>query len=66
MKYSEHELFGRRFIELIHPDIKQRLSAFMAGNSFDNRRTTITNFSALAKDGSEVWIGQNVQVLLEQ
>lgn len=66
MKYTEAELLGRRFIELIHPEHQQAAERFY-GRQFTRRQpTTYYEFLALAKDGSEVWIGQNVQVLLEE
>ena len=66
MKYTEAELLGRRFIDLIHPDHQQAAERFY-GRQFTRRRpTTYYEFLSLTKDGSEVWIGQNVQVLLEE
>ena len=64
MKYSEQELLGRRFIELIHPDHQKAAERFYVRQSIRQQPSTYYEFPALAKDGSEVWIGQNVQVLL--
>lgn len=66
MKYAEPELLGRRFIELIHPDHQPAAERFYGRQFIRKRPSTYYEFLALAKDGSEVWIGQNVQVLLEQ
>ncbi|MDR4479199.1 MAG: PAS domain S-box protein [Nitrospira sp.] len=66
MKYAEPELLGRRFIELIHPDHQPAAERFYGRQFVRKQPSTYYEFLALAKDGSEVWIGQNVQVLLEQ
>ncbi len=66
MKYSEQELLGRRFIELIHPEHQPAAERFYARQFVRRRASTYYEFLSLAKDGSEVWIGQNVQVLLEE
>ncbi len=65
MKFSEQELLGRRFIELIHPDHQKAAERFYGRQFIRQQPSTYYEFLALAKDGSEVWIGQNVQVILE-
>ncbi len=66
MKYTEPELLGRRFIELIHPEHQRAAERFYRRQFIRQQSSTYYEFLALAKDGSEVWIGQNVQVLLEE
>ncbi len=65
MKYSEQELLNRRFVDLIHPDHQAAAERFYGRQFVRQRPSTYYEFPAVAKDGSEVWIGQNVQVLLE-
>lgn len=65
MGYSEAELLGRRFIELIRPDAREGAERFY-GRQFVRRiPTTYYEFPAIAKDGRELWFGQNVQTLIE-
>jgi PAS domain S-box-containing protein len=65
MKYSEQELLERRFVDLIHPDHQQAAERFYGRQFIRRQPSTYYEFLALTKDGSEIWIGQNVQVLLE-
>ena len=65
MKYAEAELLGRRFLELIHPDHRAAAKRFYGRQFVRKRPSTYYELPAVAKDGSEVWIGQNVQVILE-
>lgn len=65
MKYSERELLERRFVDLIHPDHQAAAERFYGRQFIRQQSSTYYEFLALAQDGREVWIGQNVQVLLE-
>jgi PAS domain S-box-containing protein len=65
MKYTEQELLGRRFVELIRPEYQQAAERFYGRQFVRRRPSTYYEFPALAKDGGEIWIGQNVQVLQE-
>ena len=66
MKYTEQELLGRRFVDLIHPDHRIAAERFYGRQFVRRRPSTYYEFPALAKDGSEIWIGQNVQILQEE
>jgi PAS domain S-box-containing protein len=66
MKYTEQELLGRRFIELIHPDHREAAERFYGRQFVRRRSSTYYEFPAVARDGSEIWIGQNVQVVQEE
>jgi PAS domain S-box-containing protein len=66
MKYTEQELLGRRFVELIHPDYRDAAERFYGRQFVRRRPSTYYEFLALAKDGTEIWIGQNVQILQEE
>ncbi len=65
MGYSEQELLGRRFLELIRPDAREAAERFYGRQLVRKTPTTYYEFPAIAKDGKEIWFGQNVQVLLE-
>lgn len=66
MKYSEKELLGRHFVELIHPAYREAAERFYGRQFIRRTASTYFEFIALSKTGAPVWIGQNVQILLEQ
>lgn len=65
MKYAEHELLGHRFVEFIRPDYRQKSERFYGRQFIRKTPTTYFEFPAVAKDGREIWFGQNVQTIQE-
>ena len=66
MKFTEQELLGRHFLSLIRKDYRDRAAEFYARQRSECIRSTYFEFPAIAKDGSELWIGQSVQIVEEQ
>ena len=62
MKYSEQELLGRHFLTLIRQDFQERAAAFYERQRKEAIPSTYFEFPAVAKDGTIVWVGQNVQI----
>jgi PAS domain S-box-containing protein len=65
MGYSPEGITGRRYYDFVRPDHRQRVVEFYERQAAERIQTTYLEFPALARDGHEVWIGQNVQVLTE-
>jgi PAS domain S-box-containing protein len=65
MGHSESELIGHRFTEFIRPDHQERAARFYWRQLLRKTPATYFEFPAVAKDGREIWFGQNVQILLE-
>lgn len=65
MKYSQAELLGRHYLELIRPDCREDIETFYKQQMLDHVSTTYREFHAIRKDGVEILIGQNVQLLTE-
>ena len=65
-KYSEDELLGRSFLSLIRDDYRRRAVEFYDRQRTDGIRSTYLELPLIAKDGTEVWVGQSVQVVEEQ
>jgi two-component system, cell cycle sensor histidine kinase and response regulator CckA len=65
MKYTEQELVGRHFLSLIRSDYRERVAEFYQRQRREDIHSTYLEFPAVAKDGSEVWVGQSVQIVRE-
>ncbi len=66
MGYSRDELLGRHYLDLVHPDYRESVRKYY-GRQFTKRiHNTYKEFPSIAKDGSTVWLGQNVQLLSEE
>lgn len=58
--YTEHELVGKHFLEIIDPEWKERVAKFYK-DQFDNRiQETLFSFPIITKSGEKKWIEQTV------
>lgn len=63
--YSEKELVGKNFIDFIHPDWQEDADRFYRSQISEKILNTYYEFPSIAKDGEEIWVGQNVQLSIE-
>jgi two-component system cell cycle sensor histidine kinase/response regulator CckA len=63
--YTPEELIGRPYLDLIRPDFRGRVRRFYRKQLTRRLSHTYLEFPALAKDGREVWFGQNVEIIEE-
>lgn len=63
--FSEQELLGTRYSALVHPDYRASIEAFYRRQFHEKTPSTYYEFPALAKDGHVVWLGQNVDMVVE-
>ncbi len=63
--YSEKELLGQHFMQLIHPDYKKSVDRFYGLQFAKKIPETDYEFAILTKDGQTVWLTQRVQLLIE-
>jgi PAS domain S-box-containing protein len=63
--YSLNEMVGRHFAEFIHPDYRQRLAAYYLDVFRNRREASYTEFPIVTRWGDELWIGQNVWLVLD-
>ena len=63
--YSEEEIIGKHYKMLIRPDkFKEVITLF--ASQYENRvQNTYHEFPIITKDGHEIWIGENTQLLVE-
>jgi hypothetical protein len=64
-KFTEQELLGRHFLSLIRKDYRERATEFYTRQRAQYIRSTYFEFPAIAKDGTELWLGQSVQIVEE-
>lgn len=61
--YEEEELRGRYYLDLIRHDYRDAIESFYRQQAADNVPVTYCELPVVAKDGSEIWIGQNVRFI---
>ncbi len=59
------QIVGRHFLELIRGDHRDRVEAHLKAQYRDRVGSTYDEFVAVTRGGDEIWIGQNVQLLVE-
>ncbi len=65
LKYEQHELIGRHFLTLIHADFRAAAGEFYEQQLRARTPNSYFEFPAVAKDGTAIWVGQHVQVVIE-
>ena len=64
MKRSAEELKARYYLDLIRPDYRDRARQLYSAQIRERVPSTYFEFPAVAGDGAEVWIAQNVHLVL--
>jgi PAS domain S-box-containing protein len=63
--YTPEEIIGRHFSELVHPDHVNELRRFYGTQSAREIPESYYEFPVITKDGSTIWLGQNVGLVTE-
>ena len=63
--YSDQELIGKHYLDLIHPDYKKSVERFYGLQFVKKIPETDYEFAILTKRGEKVWLTQRVQLLTE-
>ena len=66
MGYTEDQLLGMHFLDLIRPDFHEQTTAFYTKQFHEKIPNTYWEFPAITRDGRELWLGQNVQLVREE
>ena len=64
-KYSEQELTGKHFTKLMRQDYRKKAERFYVLQIVKKIPSTYYEFPMITKDGEEVWLGQQVQLIIE-
>jgi len=63
--YEEKEIIGKHYLALIRQDMRDEVARFFNRQIKERMRNTYSEYPAIKKDGSEVWVGQNTQLIIE-
>ncbi|HEX8843744.1 MAG TPA: PAS domain S-box protein [Pyrinomonadaceae bacterium] len=66
LKYPVGELIGVHYSDLVRPDLRAETVKFYEEQFAQRIESTYYEFPAITKDGAEVWLGQNVQFIIER
>ena len=64
--YGEKEVLGMRYLDLIRPDFRAQAEHFYRKQVMGGAESTYFEFPIITKQGSEVWLGQHVQLIKHQ
>lgn len=64
--YSEQEVIGTRYLDLIHEQYRQEIEKFYRLQAFKKEAASYREIPVVKKNGELLWLGQNVQLLLEE
>ena len=63
--YEEGELKGKHYFFLIRPDMRKEAIRLFLRQIKKGTHNTYSEFPILTKDGREIWLGQNIQLITE-
>lgn len=63
--YSESEMIGKHYLDVIHPSYKQQVERFYGIQFVKRLPNTYYEVPILAKSGETRWMGQSVQLIME-
>ena len=63
--YSQEELIGKHYLELIHPEYKKPAERFYGLQFIKRIPETYYEFAAVSKQGETIWFAQRVQAVME-
>lgn len=64
--FSEAELVGRHYLSLIKQDFRETAEKYYRRQLVKKNPNAYLEVPVMAKDGREVWLGQNTQLVMEQ
>ena len=63
--YREEELIGKHYKMLVRPDKFKEAITFLANQLIKKIQNTYYEFPILTKEGHEIWLGQNTELIME-
>lgn len=66
LKFSEEELVGRHYLDLVKPEFRETAEKFYLRQFVKKIPNAYREIPIVAKDGREIWLGQNTQLIMER
>jgi len=63
--YEEQEIIGKHYKMFIRPDMFKEAITFFANQLIKKIPNTYSEYPVIMKDGREIWIGQNTQLIFQ-
>jgi diguanylate cyclase (GGDEF)-like protein/PAS domain S-box-containing protein len=63
--YEEREMIGRHYLTVIRPDMREEAMRFFGRQFVKRIPNTYSEYPVIVKDGREIWIGQNTQLIFQ-
>lgn len=63
--YAEEEIIGKHYLSLLHPDVREDAVEFFGRQITQGIKNTYSEYPVIRKDGTEIWLGQNTQFIIE-
>ncbi len=64
--YTKKDLIGINYLDIVHPDYYHEAKRFFRNQLIKKTKNTYKELPIKTKNGSYVWLGQNVQLLFEK
>ncbi len=64
--YDAEEILGKQYYEVLHPDQREEAVHIYRQQFKERIPSTYFEFLMKRRDGTEIWLGQNVQLVMEQ
>ena len=66
MQMTKEQIIGKNFLELVHPSWREQAATFYLKQFKEKTPMTYFEFPALDKQNKELWLGQNVKLILDK
>jgi diguanylate cyclase (GGDEF)-like protein/PAS domain S-box-containing protein len=63
--YEKKEIIGKHYLALVHPDMRKEAARLFNRQFYEKIKNTYSEYPIIKKDGSEIWVGQNTQLIFE-
>jgi PAS domain S-box-containing protein len=61
---NEQDVLGKNYLDIAVPEFRQKLKRVYGHQYFTRTKSTYYEFPAITTDGQIVWVGQNVQLIM--